>query len=423
MINPNDPSLKSWVDVPKHSDFPIQNLPFGIFRTRYLTAVAGVAIGTNVLDLVYLHENGFFDGLDLPQGVFNQPFLNNFFALGKPRVREVRQRISELLRHDNEALKSHPVAREIALVPMKEVQMLLPVQIPNYTDFYSSEEHARNVGSIFRDPNNPLLPNWKHMPVGYHGRASSIVISGTPIQRPRGQIKPDEAAPPVFCASHKLDFELEVAFITCGETKLGQPISTSEAEDYIVGFVLFNDWSARDIQQWEYVPLGPFLGKNFASTMSPWVVTMDALEPFRVAGTVQNPHVLPYLYCDGNKNFDIILDVKIQPDQSTEVVISRTNYKYLYWNVNQQLAHHTINGCNIKVGDLYASGTISGPSPGSYGSLLELSWNGKKSLHMPDGSERTFLEDGDTVIMHGFAEKDNIRIGFGECRGSVLRAG
>jgi len=423
MINPNDPTLKSWVDVPKGNDFPIQNLPFGIFRTRYLSAVAGVAIGNSVLDLVYLHENGFFAGIDLPQGVFNQPHLNDFFALGKERVREVRQRISELLRDDNDTLKTNPVAREIALVPMSEVQMLMPVRIPNYTDFYSSEEHARNVGSMFRDPKNALLPNWKHLPVAYHGRASSIVVSGTPIQRPRGQIKSEENEPPALCPTHKLDFELEVAFISCGETKLGQPVSTAEAEDLIIGFVLFNDWSARDIQQWEYVPLGPFLGKNFGSTMSPWVVTMDALEPFRVAGPEQNPHVLPYLYCEGRKNFDIMLEVLIQPDQSTEVVVCRSNFKYLYWNVNQQLAHHTINGCNIQVGDLYASGTISGPSPGSYGSLLELSWNGQKSLPMPDGSERTFLEDGDTVVMHGFGVKDNVRIGFGECRGKVLRAG
>jgi fumarylacetoacetase len=423
MINPNDPTLKSWVDVPKDNDFPIQNLPFGIFRTRYLSAVAGVAIGSSVLDLVYLHENGFFTGIDLPQGVFNQPYLNDFFALGKERIREVRQRISELLRHDNDTLKANPVAKEIALVPMSEVQMLLPVRIPNYTDFYSSEEHARNIGSMFRDPENALLPNWKHLPVGYHGRASSIVVSGTPIQRPRGQVKPEEGEPPAMCPTHKLDFELEVAFITCRETKLGQPVSISEAEDFIVGFVLFNDWSARDIQHWEYVPLGPFLGKNFGSTMSPWVVTMDALEPFRVMGPEQNPHVLPYLYCEGKKNFDIMLEVLIQPDRSTEVVVCRSNFKYLYWNVNQQLAHHTINGCNLQVGDLYASGTISGPSPGSYGSLLELSWNGQKLLPMPDGSERTFLEDGDTVVMHGFGMKDNVRIGFGECRGKVLRAG
>lgn len=423
MINPNDPSLKSWVDVPDKTDFPIQNLPFGIFRTRYLSAVAGVAIGGNVLDLVYLHENGFFDGLNLPPGIFNQPHLNGFFALGKQKVREVRQRISELLRHDNEALKSNAVAREIALVPMTEVQMLLPVQIANYTDFYSSEEHARNVGSMFRDPKNPLLPNWKHMPIAYHGRASSIVVSGTPIQRPRGQVKPDETSPPIFCPTRKLDFELELAFVTCGETRLGQTISTSQAEDYIIGFVLFNDWSARDIQQWEYVPLGPFLGKNFASTISPWVVTLDALEPFRVAGIEQIPRVLPYLHCEGNKNFDIELEVLIQPEQGAEVTVCRTNYKYLYWSINQQLAHHTINGCNIKTGDLYASGTISGPSPGSYGSLLELSWNGQKALHLPDGTERTFLEDGDTVVMRGFAKKDSIRIGFGECRGKVLRAG
>lgn len=423
MINPNDPTLKSWVDVPEYNDFPVQNLPFGIFRTRYLSAVAGVAIGENVLDLVYLHENGFFDGIDLPPGVFNQQYLNGFFSLGRKRIGDVRQRVSELLRHDNEELRSNAVAREIALIPMKEVQMLLPVQIPNYTDFYSSEEHARNVGSMFRDPVNPLLPNWKYMPVAYHGRASSIVVSGTPIQRPRGQMKADDAGPPVFCPTRKLDFELEVAFITCGETKPGQTISTYQAEDHIVGFVLFNDWSARDIQQWEYVPLGPFLGKNFASTISPWVVTLDALEPFRVAGTGQIPHVLPYLYCEGKKNFDIVLEVLIQPEQSAEVTVCRTNYKYLYWSINQQLAHHTINGCNIKVGDLYASGTISGPSPGSFGSLLELSWNGQKSLHLPDGSERTFLEDGDTVIMRGFAKNNNVRIGFGECRGKVVRAG
>ena len=422
MINPNDPTLKSWVEVGKNSDFPIQNLPFGIFKTRYLSAVAGVAIGDFVLDLVYLHENGYFDGKDLPAGIFNQKYLNNFFSLGKKKVREVRERISELLRHDNDELKSNVGASEIALVPMNEVQMLMPVQIPNYTDFYSSEEHATNVGSMFRDPKNPLLPNWKYLPVAYHGRASSIVVSGTPIRRPRGQIKPADSEIPIFCPSHKLDFEVEVAFITCRESKLGHPIHAAEAEDYIIGFTLFNDWSARDIQQWEYVPLGPFLGKNFGSTISPWIVTMDALQPFRVEGPDQIPHVLPYLSFEGKKNFDIRLEVLLQPEKSLEVVVSRTNFKYMYWNINQQLAHHTVNGCNIQVGDLYASGTISGPSPGSYGSLLELSRNGQKSLHMPDGSERTFLADGDTVIIRGFAEKDNVRIGFGECRGKVIPA-
>jgi fumarylacetoacetase len=422
MTHANNPKLKSWVEVPKGSDFPIQNLPFGIFKTRYLSPVAGVAIGNHVLDLVYLHENGFLDGLGLPPGIFNQRYLNDFMALGKKKSREVRERVSELLRSDHDELKSNIAAREIALIPMNEAQMLIPVRIPNYTDFYSSEEHATNVGTMFRDPKNALLPNWKHLPVGYHGRASSIVVSGTSIHRPKGQIKPLDTELPVFCPTHKLDFELEVAFLTCSETKLGQSISTREAEDHIFGFVLFNDWSARDIQQWEYVPLGPFLGKNFGSTMSPWIVTMDALEPFRVAGPEQHPHVLPYLSYEGSKNFDIRLEVLIQPNHSEATTVCRSNFKYMYWNVNQQLAHHTVNGCNIQVGDLYASGTISGPSPGSYGSMLELAWNGQKPLTMPDGTERKFIEDGDTVIMKGLAEKNGVRIGFGECKGKILPA-
>lgn len=420
MVNANDPKLKSWVDVPKGSDFPIQNLPFGIFKTDYLQPVAGVAIGNHVLDLVYLHENGFLDGLGLPYGIFNQNELNGFLALGRKKGGVVRQRISELLRHDNEALKSNMVAREMALVHKNEVQMQLPVRISNYTDFYSSEEHATNVGSMFRDPKNALLPNWKHLPVGYHGRASSIVVSGTPIHRPKGQIKPADTELPVFCPSQKLDFELEVAFITCSNTILGSPISVKDAEEHIFGLVLFNDWSARDIQQWEYVPLGPFLGKNFGSTMSPWIVTLDALEPFRVKGPEQFPHVLPYLSVEGEKNFDLTLEVFIQAGLSVPTTVSRTNFKYMYWNINQQLAHQTVNGCNIQVGDLYASGTISGPSPGSCGSLLEISWNGQRPLTMLDGSQRTFLEDGDTVIMKGHAEKDGVRIGFGECSGEIL---
>jgi len=420
MITANDPKLTSWVNVPKGSDFPIQNLPFGIFKTKYLSPVAGVAIGEHVLDLVYLHEHGYLDGLGLPAGIFNQKYLNDFFALGRMKIRDVRERVSELLRHDNTEVNA--ATKEIALIPMREVQMLMPVRIPNYSDFYSSEEHATNVGSMFRDPKNALLPNWKHLPVGYHGRASSIVVSGTDIHRPKGQIKPADSELPVFCPTRKLDFELEVAFITCSETKLGQVIHTHQVEEYIAGFVLFNDWSARDIQQWEYVPLGPFLGKNFGSTISPWVVTLDALEPFRVDGPVQHPHVLPYLSVEGKRNFDILLEVLIQTTSSAPITISRSNHKYLYWNVNQQLAHHTVNGCNVEVGDLYASGTISGPSPGSYGSLLELTWNGQKSLHMADGSERTFIEDGDTIIMKGYAEKDGVRIGFGDCKGKILPA-
>jgi fumarylacetoacetase len=419
-IKANNPALKSWVEVPIGSDFPIQNLPFGIFKTKYLSAVAGVAIGNHVIDLVYLHENGYLDGLGLPSGIFNQKYLNDFLTLGKLKCREVRERISELLQHDNDELNG--AAREIALIPKEEVQMLIPVRIPNYTDFYSSEEHATNVGTMFRDPKNALLPNWKHLPVGYHGRASSIVVSGTPIRRPKGQMKPPDAELPIFCPTHKLDFELEMAFITCGETKLGSSISTKDAEDHIFGFVLFNDWSARDIQNWEYVPLGPFLGKNFGSTISPWIVTLDALEPFRTKGPEQFPHVLPYLAIEGEKNFDIALEVLIQPNNGDETVVSRSNFKYMYWNVNQQLAHHTVNGCNIQDGDLYASGTISGPSPGSFGSMLELSWNGQRPLHLANGTERKFIEDGDTVIMRGHAEKDGVRIGFGDCKGKILPA-
>lgn len=420
MIDANHPSLKSWVEVPKGSDFPIQNLPFGIFKTKYLSAVAGVAIGNHIIDLVYLHENGYLDGLGLPSGIFNQKYLNDFFALGRKMISAVRNRVSELLRHDNDEL--NVAVREIALIPMSEAQLLMPVRIGNYTDFYSSEEHATNVGSMFRDPKNALLPNWKHLPVGYHGRASSIVVSGTNLHRPKGQIKPVDAELPLFSPSKKVDFELEVAFITCTETKLGSSITIQQAEEHIAGLVLFNDWSARDIQQWEYVPLGPFLAKNFGSTMSPWVVTLDALEPFRVNGPDQSPQVLPYLSYQGARNFDIQLDVFLQTDQSEATTISRSNFKYMYWNMCQQLAHHTVNGCNIQVGDLYASGTISGPSPGSYGSMLELTWNGQKPLQMPDGSERRFIEDGDTVLIKGFAEKEGVRIGFGECKGKILPA-
>ncbi|GIL23295.1 MAG: fumarylacetoacetase [Bacteroidota bacterium] len=421
-IAANNPQLVSWVEVPPGSDFPIQNLPFGIFKTRYLGAVAGVAIGNHVLDLVYLHENGFLDGLGLPAGIFNQRYLNNFIALGRKTTRAVRNRISELLSAEVATLQQNVAARELALIPMQEVQMLLPIQISNYTDFYSSEEHATNVGSMFRDPKNALLPNWKHLPVGYHGRASSIVVSGTNLHRPKGQIKLPDSEMPVFCPTQKLDFELELAFITSKSNALGTSITTTEAEDYIFGFVLFNDWSARDIQQWEYVPLGPFLGKNFGSTISPWIVTMDALEPFRVRGPEQFPHVLPYLAYEGDKSFDINLEVLIEPQEGEATTVCRTNAKYLYWNVNQQLAHHTVNGCNIQVGDLYASGTISGPSPGSFGSLLELGWNGQRPLQLANGQHRKFLEDGDTVIIKGYAERNGIRVGFGTCAGKILPA-
>ncbi len=420
MLEANDPKLTSWLPIPQDSDFPIQNLPFGIFKTRYLSPVAGVALGNTVIDLVYLHEHGFLDGLNLPAGVFNQPQLNNFFGLGRPAIRAVRNRISQLMRSGNDEMDA--ASREIALVPMAETRMMLPVSVPDYTDFYSSIEHATNVGTMFRDPQNALLPNWKHLPVGYHGRASSIVVSGTALHRPKGQIKPPDNPVPVYCPTQKLDFELEVAFVSCKNSELGKPVALRDAEECIAGLVLFNDWSARDIQQWEYVPLGPFLGKNFGSTMSPWVITLDALEPFRVAGPEQVPHVLPYLAFEGARNFDIRLEVLLETPGGANNEISRSNFKYLYWNMAQQLAHHTVNGCNIRVGDVFASGTISGPSPGSYGSLLELTWNGQRPLHLSNGELRTFLQDGDTIKFKGWAEAAGVRIGFGPCEGKVLPA-
>ena len=418
----NDPKLRSWVNVPANSDFPIQNLPFGIFEKKGMKPRAGVAIGDHVLDLSYLQDNGHLEECELPPDIFRQSTLNEFLALGRKKIRNVRAQASRLLRHDNNTLTADEAITMDCLIPCSQVRMLLPLDVRNYTDFYSSEEHAFNVGSMFRDPKNALLPNWKHLPVAYHGRASTIVVSGTEIRRPRGQIKLSDHARPQFSATRRLDFELELAFVTCGETKLGNPVPIEKTEDLIAGLVLFNDWSARDIQQWEYVPLGPFLGKNFASTISPWIVTLDALEPFRTEGPPQEPKVLPYLEYEGKKNFDILLEARLKPQAGPETVLCRSNAKYLYWNISQQLAHHTVNGCNIRTGDLYASGTISGPSPGSFGSMLELSWNGEKALKMPDGSTRTYLEDGDTVVICGHATKDDVRVGFGKCAGKILPA-
>jgi fumarylacetoacetase len=298
--------------------------------------------------------------------------------------------------------------------------MMMPVKVGDYTDFYSSIEHARNTGMMFRDPADALLPNWRHLPVGYHGRSSSIVISGTPIHRPKGQTKPEDAPTPEFGPTRQLDFELEVAFITGKKTRLGDSVSTADAEDHIFGLVLFNDLSARDIQKWEYVPLGPFLGKNFGSVVSPWIVTLDALEPFRVPGPKQEPDVLPYLSFTGDHNFTINLDVFIQPYGQKEIRVCHSNYQYMYWNIVQQLAHQTVNGCNINVGDMYASGTVSGPAPDSSGSMLELTRNGTKPLKMPDGSMRAFIEDQDTIILRGYGEKKGVRIGFGEAITTIL---
>jgi fumarylacetoacetase len=422
MIKANDPGLQSWVEVPEGSDFPIQNLPFGIFKTETLKARAGVAIGNHILDLKTLHVLGYLKNQPFVIEDFSGPFLNRIISYGKRATRDLRNRLSELLGADNAELRDHEHHVSQVLIPMSEAEMLMPVFVRDYTDFYSSRDHATNVGKMFRDPANALLPNWLHLPVGYHGRASSIVVSGVPIHRPKGQTRPDEQAPPVFGPCKLLDFELEMAFITFDGKPLGQSISTAEADDFIFGMVIFNDWSARDIQKWEYVPLGPFLAKNFASSISPWVVTLDALEPFRVEGQKQDPAVLPYLQFDGIKNIDIDLKVLIQPENAEPTMVSHSNYKYMYWNMEQQLAHHTVNGCNINAGDMMASGTISGPDEGSFGSMLEISWQGTKPVKMADGGERKFIQDGDTVVMKACAQKNGIKVGFGEVRTKVLPA-
>ncbi len=414
-------ALTTWVEVPKNSDFSIYNLPFGVFKSKKLSPRIGIAIGDKIVDLSILDQEGFFANMFLPEGIFLKDSLNDFIALGKVQTRKIRERVQELLLADNEKLRDHQ-SRGKAMVNRKEGEMLMPVKIGDYTDFYSSIEHATNVGKMFRDPENALLPNWKHMPVGYHGRASSIIPSGVPINRPKGQFKDPDQEAPVFGPSKRLDFELELAFITGKSTKLGDSVSTAEAEDYIFGFVLFNDWSARDIQAWEYVPLGPFLGKSFASSISPWVVTLEALEPFRTQGPTQEPEVLPYLKSEKPGNFDINLEVYIQPEGKSANKVCSSNFKYMYWNIAQHLAHHTINGCNINVGDMMASGTISGPTENSFGSMLELSWKGTKPVKLETGEERSFVEDGDTVIMKGFAEKEGVRIGFGEVSSQVLAA-
>jgi len=416
----NDPSLRSWVHVPENSDFPIQNLPFGIFRTESQFPHVCCAIGEHLIDLKALHVMGYLENLPFTLEDMVSPSLNRCMRHGKQAMRELRNRISKLLRSDMPDLrdKEHHVRQ--VLFRQDEVQLLLPIEVGDYTDFYSSEDHARNVGMMFRDPAKALLPNWKHMPVAYHGRASSIVVSGTPIYRPHGQINPSDDTTPSFGATRQLDFELETAFVTFAGKPLGSSISVDEAEEYIFGMLLFNDWSARDIQRWEYVPLGPFLGKNFGSTVSPWVVTLDALEPFRVSGPEQNPPVLPYLQNAKARHFDIHLEVSITPESGLETIVTRSNTRHLYWNMAQQLAHHTVNGCNIRCGDMLASGTISGPDPGSYGSMLEIAWKGTKPVSLQDGSSRTFIQDNDTVSLSGYAERHGVRIGFGKCVGQVI---
>jgi fumarylacetoacetase len=410
--------MQSWIKIDQHSDFSIYNLPFGVFSESDHIKRIGVAIGDQVLDLYAAFELGIFKDVDFDVKVLESDSLNDFIALGKSTTVKVRELIQAELCTANSVLKSHPSV----FIKQSSVQMHLPVKVGDYTDFYSSIEHATNIGTMFRDPDNALLPNWKHLPVGYHGRASSIIVSGENVYRPKGQVVLDPNAPPSFQASTRVDFELEMGFIIGKSTKLGDSVSTETAEEYIFGKILFNDWSARDIQKWEYVPLGPFLSKSFASSMSPWVVTLEALEPFKISGPAQQPAVLPYLSFEGSKNYDIQLEVSIQPKNCQETVVSQSNFKYMYWNMNQQLAHHTVNGCNLNVGDLMASGTISGKRSDSYGSMLELSWAGSKPVELTEGGPRKFIEDNDTVIMRGHCQKGAIRVGFGAVKSTLLKA-
>lgn len=420
VIRANDPNLPSWVPVPEGSDFPIQNLPLGVIVYKDRHRVAS-RIGDYVVDLLELNKSGLL-GVDFPDGVFDNEFLNDCIGMGREAMRDLRNRLSRLLDDRHDELRKDVDLRERVLIPIDEVSMSMPLHIGNYTDFYSSKEHATNVGTMFRDPANALLPNWKHIPIGYHGRASSIVLSGTPVRRPLGQTKAADQDAPAFSPSKQLDFELEMAFVTCRSNELGQPIPITEAEDYIFGMVLFNDWSARDIQSWEYVPLGPFLAKNFASSISAWVVSLDALQPFRVPGPEQEPKPLPYLQSIGDQNYDIALEVLLESPRFNPARICHSNFKYMYWNMVQQLTHHASNGCNIQVGDLYASGTISGPIKDSFGSMLELTWRGTEPLKMPDNTERKFINDHDTIIMRAYCQNTEVRIGFGEVKTTILPA-
>lgn len=394
-------------------NFSINNIPFGVFSIKNKKKRLATIINDQVVDLYALAELGYFDDLKIKKLVFKNDYLNDFISLGKEKTNAVRKRLQEVL-SDTEKLPPSVFFNE------NDVKLHLPIKIGDYTDFYSSEQHATNVGKMFRPNGDALLPNWKHLPVGYHGRASSIFVSGQNFHRPKGQVNATDATPPAFLATKRLDIELEMATIIGKNNTVGDSIDVNKAEEYVFGFTLFNDWSARDIQRWEYVPLGPFLAKNFFSSMSPWVVTLEALEPFRVAAEVQYPEVLPYLKEEKRQNFDVQLEVVLKPQNTEGVVICKSNFKNMYWTVAQQIAHHTVNGCNLNVGDVMASGTISGKEPDSFGSLLELTWGGKNPITLPDGSTRTFLEDGDTIIIKGFAEKNGIRVDFGEVRTTVL---
>ena len=421
MPHPNDPKLRAFIDVAPDSHFPIQNLPYGVFSANGLAPRVGVAIGAYILDLWELEQDGRLDLVEI--GTFAAGSLNHFMSLGPGVWSKIRARISELLRHDNPELRDNEELRKLALVPMERVKLHLPFGVSEYTDFYSSKEHATNVGVMFRGKDNALQPNWLHMPIGYNGRASTVVVSGTKVKRPRGQLKPPNVEAPSFGPCKRLDFELEMGVVVGQPSVMGEMLTEKQAEEMIFGFVILNDWSARDIQQWEYVPLGPFQAKVFATSISPWVVTREALEPFRLHGPAQEPEPLPYLRQSGANNYDIELDVALRTaEMNAGHNISRTNFKYMYWSSVQQLVHHASSGCAMNVGDLLGSGTISGPEKHQRGSLLEISWNGTEPVELQGGIKRSFLEDGDSLVMRGWCQGNGYRVGFGEVEGTIVAA-
>ena len=412
--------LKSFIEIAPDSNFPLENLPFGIFKPKNGAARVGVALGEYVVDLAVLEEKGYFD-LTQPPHLFAHDSLNAFLSFGRPVWHKTRETLQQLLAADTPTLRDDAKLRERVFHRQSDVTMQLPVRIGDYTDFYSSYHHAHNVGTMLRGPDNALMPNWKWLPVAYHGRASSIVVSGANVRRPKGQIKPPDAAAPIFGPTKSFDYELEMAFLIGPGNALGEPVPIDHAADHIFGMVLMNDWSARDIQAWEYQPLGPFLAKNFCTSISPWVVTLEALEPFRAALPAQDPEPLQYLRLTNDFTFDIQLEAQLQTAKLKEPhTITRTNFQNLYWSISQQLAHHTVNGCNLQPGDLLASGTISGPTEASRGCMLELTWRGANPLKLPNGEERKWLEDGDTLKITGWCDGDGYRIGFGEVSGQII---
>ena len=421
MSHPNEPKIRSFIPVDPASDFPIQNLPYGVFSAHGLAPRVGVAIGNYILDLWELEQDGRLDVGD--PGTFAVGGLNHFMSLGPKVWSKTRARISELLRDDHPELRDNEELRKLALVPMADAKLHMPFAVSGYTDFYSSKEHATNGGVMFRGKDSALQVNWVHMPIGYNGRASTVVISGTKVRRPHGQLKPPAADAPSFGPCKRLDFELEMGVVIGQPSPMGEMLTEARAEEMIFGFVLLNDWSARDIQQWEYVPLGPFQAKVFATSISPWVVTREALEPFRLPGPEQSPVPLPYLRQAHPNNYDMELDVALRAaPMNAAQSICRTNFKYMYWSSVQQLVHHASSGCAMNVGDLLGSGTISGPDKRERGSLLEISWNGTEPLELPGGVKRTFLEDGDSLVMRGWCQGDGFRVGFGEVEGTIAPA-